>query len=205
MTGAKTGVNGPGIPGEMWSRPASECRPDQIESEVLARAVHTRELTEPLLVESAFAARMLSDAGAPAVVPDLGSAIGVLEEFLGEQGYQGVIHAARRWAAPASRYTWTNQGGPFFSTPLAHRWAFGGGYADVLENTLVATGPVHVWRNVPFEQVVTTGKPRRAGVQQHRLRAVGTGRGGRLRMPSGRHLVRAPHLPAAPTVPARRW
>jgi hypothetical protein len=31
------------------------------ESEVLARAVHTREFMEPLLLESAFAARMLSD------------------------------------------------------------------------------------------------------------------------------------------------
>lgn len=139
----------------VWA--ADECRPDQTESEVLARAAHTRRLMEPLLVEGAFATALLADAGSPTVVPDIATAVGVLEEFMGDQGYPGVIHAARRWAAPATGYRWANQTGPFYSTPLGSRWAFGGGYADALGNTLVVTGPVHIWRNAPFEQVVTTG------------------------------------------------
>lgn len=136
---------------------ASECAPDQTEAEVMDRARHTRTLHEPLLVESAFATRLLTDAGAPTVVPDLATAIGMLEEFLGEQGYQGYIHAARRWAAPASQYRWTNQTGPVLRTPLDHGWVFGGGYADTLGDTLIATGPLYIWRSAPFEQVETTG------------------------------------------------
>lgn len=136
---------------------AAECTPDQTEDEELARARHTRSLHEPLLVESAFAARMLTDAGAPTVVDDLATAIATLEEFLGEQGYQGYIHAARRWATLASQYRWRNHTGPLFRSPLEHGYVFGGGYADTLGDTLIATGPLYMWRSAPFEQVTTTG------------------------------------------------
>lgn len=139
----------------VWA--ASECAPDQTEEEVMARAAHTRTLHEPLLVESAFATRLLADAAAPTTVGSLAEAIGVLEEFLGEQGYQGYIHAARRWATPASLFRWNNQTGPLRRTPLEHAWVFGGGYASVLGNTLVATGPLYMWRSRPFEHVTTTG------------------------------------------------
>lgn len=139
----------------VWA--ASECAPDQTEEEVMARARHTRTLHEPLLVESAFATRLLADAAAPTVVGSLAEGIGVLEEFLGEQGYQGFIHAARRWATPASQYRWNNQTGPLRRTPLEHGWVFGGGYADVLGDTLIATGPLYIWRSTPFEAVQTTG------------------------------------------------
>ncbi|NKY50182.1 hypothetical protein [Nocardia vermiculata] len=136
---------------------ASECRTDQTEAEVLARAAHTRSLHEPLLVESAFAARLLADAGTPTTVPDLASAIGTLEEFLGEQGYNGYIHAARRWAARAADLKATNGTGAVPRTNIGNGWVFGGGYASALGNTLVATGPLFVWRYPAFEQVVTTG------------------------------------------------
>lgn len=143
---------------------ASECAPDQTEAEVMARAAHTRRLHEPLLVESAFAARLLADAGAPTVVPDVETAVGVLEEFLGEQGYQGYIHAARRWAAPLSPYRWANQTGALRRSPLDHGYVFGGGYADTLGDILIATGQLFVWRYEPFEQVVTTGS---SGTPEH--------------------------------------
>lgn len=139
----------------VWA--ADECATDTTEQEAQARAAHTRSLHEPLLVESVFAARMLADAGAPTVVPDLATAVGVLEEFLGEQGYNGYIHAARRWAAPATQYRWTNQTGAVLRSPLGHGYVFGGGYGSTLGNTLVATGPLFVWRGQPIEQVVTTG------------------------------------------------
>jgi hypothetical protein len=142
-------------PTVVWA--ADECRPDQTVDEVQARANNTLALIEQPLVEAAFATALLADAGAPTVVPDLATAIGTLEEFLGETGHMGVIHAARRWAAPASQYRWSNQSGPSYNTPLGHRWAFGGGYADVLGNTLIATGPVYLWRTEPFEGSSLTG------------------------------------------------
>lgn len=135
---------------------ASECAPDQTEREVMDRARHTRSLHEPLLVESAFATRLLTDAGAPTVVPTLAAAIGALEEFLGEQGYNGYIHAARRWAVQAGDLNAAN-GGAVLRTNLQNTWVFGGGYSDTLGDTLIATGPLYMWRSTPFEQVVTVG------------------------------------------------
>ncbi|MBF6372979.1 hypothetical protein [Nocardia farcinica] len=135
---------------------AAECRPDEPESDTLARAIRHRELHEPLLIESAFADRLLADAGTPTVVPDLVSAIGVLEETLGEFGYNGAIHAARRWLAPLVASHLTTATGPVLRSPAGHRIAVGGGYSD-LGNTLIATGPVFVWRHQPDSTVVTTG------------------------------------------------
>lgn len=139
----------------VWA--ADECAPDTTEAETQARADQTLRLHAPLLVEAAFAGRLLADAAAPTVVASLEEAIGVLEEFMGEQGYNGFIHAARRWAAPASQYRWTNQTGAILRTPLGSGWVFGGGYADVLGDTLVATGPLYLWRDAPTRQAVTTG------------------------------------------------
>ncbi|MFG3617486.1 hypothetical protein [Nocardia sp. NPDC047654] len=138
----------------VWA--ASECRTDQTEAEVMARAAHTRSLHEPNLVESAFAARLLADAGTPTVVPDLATAIGTLEAFLGEQGYAGYLHASRRWAVQAA-YLKAANGSPLLRTNMGNTWVFGGGYESALGATLVATGPLFVWRAPVFEQVVTTG------------------------------------------------
>lgn len=141
------------LPTVVWA--ADECGTGNTESEIQSRALQTLALREPILVEAAFATRLLADAGAPTEVPDLVTAISTLEEFLGETGHYGVIHAARRWAAPASQYRWNNQTGPVRRTPLENAWAFGGGYASILGDTLVATGPVYVWRDDPFSQAVT--------------------------------------------------
>ena len=135
---------------------ASECSPDQTEQEVMDRAAHTRRLHEPLLVESAFASRLLADAGTPTVVPDLATAVGVLEEFLGEQGYTGYLHASRRWAAAAGDLKATGSGA-LMRTNLQNTWVFGGGYGDALGDPLIATGQLFVWRYPPFEHVVTVG------------------------------------------------
>lgn len=136
---------------------ASECAPDQTEDEVFERARHIRTLHEPLQVEEAFATMILADAGAPTVAASFAEAIGLLEEAMGEWGYQGYIHLGRRWAGIASQYRWSNQAGPVLRSPLDHRYVFGGGYGDVLGDTLVATGTPFIWRSTPFERVETTG------------------------------------------------
>lgn len=139
----------------VWA--ADECAPDSTEEEVMARARQNLALHEQLIVESAFATRLLADAGAPTVVASLEEGIGVLEEFLGEQGYNGYIHAARRWAVGAGNLSALNGSGALLRTKLQNTWVFGGGYSDTLGDTLVATGPLFIWRDTPFEQVVTTG------------------------------------------------
>lgn len=137
---------------------ASECQPGAgiTEDEVMGRARHNRELHEQQLVESALATRMLADAGAPATATSFIEAVGMLEEWLGEQGYPGYIHASRRNASAAA----LNQdaiGNALLRTNIGNTWVFGGGYASVLGNTLVATGPLYVWRALPNDNVTTTG------------------------------------------------
>lgn len=138
----------------VWA--AAECAPDQTEAEEMARARQIRALHEPLIVESAFATRLLADAGAPVFAASLEEGIGLLEEFLGEQGYAGYIHASRRYAVAAGNLK-AAIGSAQLRTNLGNTWVFGGGYGSTLGTTLVATGPVTVWRSAPFEQVVTTG------------------------------------------------
>lgn len=150
-----------------------ECDPQETDQQSQALALQTLALQEPLLVESDFAATILSDAGAPATASGLVAAVGKLEEILGEAGYNGVIHASRRFAAAAADANLLIKSGGAYQTPLENTWAFGGGYGGVLGNTLVVTGPVYVWRYRPF--VETTLDPsinRRASVAE-RLVVVG--------------------------------
>lgn len=135
---------------------AAECAPDQTEQAEMSRARHIRELNEPLVVESNFAARILTDAGAADTAASFLEAVGKIEVYLGELGYNGYIHASRKWAAVAADLKLLN-GSAVYRTPLGNTWVFGGGYDSALGDTLVATGQLFVWRSLPFERVVTTG------------------------------------------------
>lgn len=120
------------------------------------RARQLMALHEPVLVENLFATRLLADAPAPTVVGSFMEAVGLLEEWLGERGYPGLIHASRRFAVQAADAGYASGSG-LLRTLLQNTWVFGGGYADVLGDTLVATGPVTVWRSSLFEREVTVG------------------------------------------------
>ncbi len=136
---------------------ASECRPDEPSSETLERARHTRTLREGALLEAEFAAVLLDAAGTPEAVPDLVSAVGYLEAAGAEIGADGmVIHAGRQWAAPAHRDNLVSRSGVMLRAPMGERWAFAPGYGD-LGNVLVLTGPVFIWKHLPFEQSAVTG------------------------------------------------
>lgn len=154
-----------------WSY--DECDPQETDEQSQALALQTLALQEPLLVESDFAATILTAAGVAATASSLVEAVGKLEEILGEAGYNGVIHASRRFAAQAADASLLIKSGGAYQTPLENTWAFGGGYASVLDDTLVVTSPVYVWRYRPF--VETTLDPsinRRASVAE-RLIVVG--------------------------------
>lgn len=138
----------------VWA--AAECAPDQTQEEEMARARQILALHEPLIVESALATRLLADAGAPAAATSLIDAIGQLEVFLGEQGYAGYLHASRKWAVEAG-FLGAANGTAVLRTRLGNTWVFGGGYDSALGDTVIATGPLTVWRSTPFEQAVTTG------------------------------------------------
>lgn len=137
-------------PVQVWAY--DECDPQGTDEESQALALQTLRLQERLLVESAFAAVLLAQAGAAGAATTLVDAVGSLEETVGEWGYTGVIHAARRWAAVAADDEQAKLIGSDLRTLLGNRWAFGGGYASVLADTLVATGPIYMWRYAPFVQ-----------------------------------------------------
>lgn len=122
----------------------------ETDAEVAARAAQLLRIYEPIEAEEHTAAMLMDRAtappggGAPSVGSELEIAVGTLDEALADSGIAGVIHAARRWAAPAHRLV-TETGGRLY-TPGGNLWAFGGGYS-ALGNTLYATGPVTVRRS----------------------------------------------------------
>ncbi|UYP17726.1 hypothetical protein OED52_13700 [Rhodococcus sp. Z13] len=125
-----------------------ECGPLEDFTEYEARALQNARLHEQQLAESHFGTRLADDA-TPTTVQDLVAAVATLETELGAAGFYGVIHASTRFAAYAAQANLivTTSGSPVLRTPLGHTWAFGAGYDDTLDNTLVATGPVTVWRD----------------------------------------------------------
>lgn len=149
-----------------------ECDPVETDVQSQALALLTLDLQERLLVESDFAATILADAGAAGTAASLIDAVGKLEEIMGEAGYNGVIHASRRWAAAAADASLLKGSAPY-RTPLDNTWAFGGGYSSVLADTLVVTGPVYIWRYEPIvETALDPNINRRASIAE-RLVVVG--------------------------------
>ncbi|UPK64912.1 hypothetical protein MYP14_06050 [Rhodococcus pyridinivorans] len=125
-----------------------ECGPLEDFAEYEARALQNARLHEQGLAEAHFGARLAADA-TPTGTTDIVSAVAALEVALGEAGFYGTIHASARFAAYAAQANLIirSSGSPILKTPLGHTWAFGAGYEDTLETTLVATGPVTVWRD----------------------------------------------------------
>ncbi|MGH3583203.1 MAG: hypothetical protein ACRDUB_16550 [Mycobacterium sp.] len=116
-------------------------------AEVLARVQQNLRLREQVLAERAFADRLLDDAGTPVVVADVVAAVGQLEAALALTNTLGLIHDSPALVAAASAANLIRYSGTRLTTPLGHKWVFGGGYVDGLETTLVATSPTFGWRD----------------------------------------------------------
>ncbi|MCA4726888.1 hypothetical protein H8Z58_29055 [Mycolicibacterium fortuitum] len=116
-------------------------------TEVRDRAERVLRLREQSAVERQVAARLIADAGTPVGVTDIVAAVGALDTALTDTGTVGMIHAPAMLAASAADRSLIVRDGSVLRTPLGHRWVFGTGYSDVLEDTLVATSPTFGWRN----------------------------------------------------------
>lgn len=119
----------------------------------LTRARQNQRLHEQTLVEAEFGARLLDEATDLGTADDIVAAVAALESALAAQGIVGVIHAGAQWAAYAATKS-VASGSPILRSPLSSAWAFGGGYIDVLGDTIVATGPTTVWAS-PLEEHAT--------------------------------------------------
>lgn len=116
------------------------------QAEVRTRAEQIHRLQEPNAAETAFAARLLGDAGTPGTAGHITAAVAWLEAALARTNTVGVIHAGAQWAAPAAEAGLIVRSGAGFKTPLGNTWVFGGGYVDALDDVLVASSPVFGWR-----------------------------------------------------------
>ncbi|MCF6386540.1 hypothetical protein L2K20_06115 [Mycobacterium sp. MBM] len=130
------------------------------QAEVRLRVQQICRLKEPLAVEVEFAARMLDDAGTPDTAEDIVGAVAHLESLFADANTTGFVHASPMWAASVAQANLLVRTGAGFTTPLGHRWVFGGGYKAPLGDTLVATsqpfgwrGPVSAWEGFPPEQM----------------------------------------------------
>lgn len=146
--GERLGLSDPHEAVTVWA--FDECdltAPSQ--AEVRERALQNMRLREETAVEREFAGRLVLDAGTPSGAASLIAAVGALEEALAATNTVGQIHASPRWAAVAADAGLLTRTGVGYTTPLGHRWVFGGGYAPVLGDTLVATSPTFGWRTAP--------------------------------------------------------
>lgn len=112
-----------------------------------ARATQYLAINEHLYVESAFATRLLADAGIVAASVNLWDAVAQLEAALAADGLVGVIHASTYWTTIALGIGLISKQGTVYRTARGTLWADGGGYDGVLGDTLVATGAVFLWRD----------------------------------------------------------
>ncbi|WKG06634.1 hypothetical protein [Mycolicibacterium sp. HK-90] len=130
----------------VWA--ADECdltEPSQ--TEVHQRAAQVFRLEEQNAVERQFAARLLTDSDNPGQADDIVDAVSQLEDALGRTNTQGFIHASTGWAARAAQANLLIRSGTGLTTPLGHRWVFGGGYIAGLTSTLMATSQPFGWRS----------------------------------------------------------
>jgi hypothetical protein len=138
-----------------------ECGPGEDEAVVTARALHLLDLNEKPLVESAFAARLIADAGA-AVTTDGPFRVAAtrLAQSMLCSGVRGVIHAdllrvSNGKASHVVEVTNATAGttGSLTLSPFGLPIATGCGY-EALGDLIVGTGPVFIWRTEPTVQFV---------------------------------------------------
>lgn len=120
-------------------------------AEVRARAAQVFRLEEQTAVEREVAERLLIDAAATpegiTSAADLTLAVGQLEAAFALTNTVGLIHAGIQWLAPLTEARLVSRTGTSWTSPAGHRWVFGGGYVEGLDDTLVATSPTFGWRN----------------------------------------------------------
>jgi hypothetical protein len=110
--------------------------------EVRARAQQAMTLGEQHAVERALAERFLDEAPT-ATASSITEAVSILESALARLGVTGYLHASPKWAAYLAEGARMSNGG---TSPLGHKWVFGGGYTDTLGDTIVATTDLYGWR-----------------------------------------------------------
>jgi hypothetical protein len=111
--------------------------------EVRARAQQAMTLGEQRAVEVTLAERLLNDAAATQTVDSLTEAVSILESHLARAGVTGYLHASPKWSAYLAAEGRLSNGG---TSPMGHKWVFGGGYLYGLGDTIVATTDLFGWR-----------------------------------------------------------
>lgn len=150
-TGTRPALLDPFEPMTVWASDACDLTAPS-RAEVEQRAAQILRLEEQVAVEREFAERLKLDAadlGAPISANDLQWAVASIEAAFARTNTLGFIHASPQWAAYAAQAQLLVRSGGGYLTPLGHRWVFGGGYTDGLENTLIATSQPFGWRDEP--------------------------------------------------------
>jgi len=133
-------------PIHVWAWDA--CDPtSQSRDYVRENATQWLQISEQNDVETAFATRLLNDAGTLPSTADFIAALGALEVAIAKTRIQAYIHASPRVAAQAAfNQVLLQDDHGQWHTPLGSMWVFGGGYDGLLDDTLVATSQPYGWR-----------------------------------------------------------
>lgn len=122
-----------------------ECGSNEDENDVARRALHILDLKEAAYVESAFATRLVADAGAPvSSVVGARSATALLAQAMHCDGVRGVIHADMPKVSELHAGFSVNDSGALTFRPFGNPIATG--CYQPLGDLIIGTGPVFIWR-----------------------------------------------------------
>ena len=121
---------------------------EQCRQEVVARARHALDLHTDVAVETALAARLITDAASAPTRTGLLATVSYLEGELAKAGLSGFFHLGAQYAAYAAEARLNTAG----RTPMGHRWVFGGGYVTGLGAKVIVTTQPYGWRGPVSER-----------------------------------------------------
>jgi hypothetical protein len=124
-------------------------------NEIKRNALHWCDLKAPILAETNFASRMISDAGALSTAADILIALGQIEAAIAATNSVGFVHMSPSLAPQMafSQCMIRDPGELTWKTPMGNILIFGGGYSSVLDDastgasTIIATSQPYGWRN----------------------------------------------------------
>lgn len=143
-TGTRPGDPDPFAAATLWAYDECDARP-VTRTEVETRVAQVFRLEEQIAFEAEFADRLLEDVTTTGAVTSLKEAVSYLETEVAKTNTVAFFHVSPAWVA--REFSLFVRSGTAFRSPLGHLWVIGGGYADTLGDTIVATSPTYGWRN----------------------------------------------------------
>lgn len=142
-------------------------------AEVQTNAAQLLRLQEQPMVEREFAERLKLDAAdlTPAAQPNLKEAVAYLEGEAAMTNTIAYFHIGAHWVSREEALF--KKSGTRWVSPLGNIWVIGGGYADGLDDMIVATSQPIGWRDAPTTRTAISERTNTFAAVAERSVAIG--------------------------------